>query len=469
MVICLYHGCISPSNNGSKMTHSYLGKYICFMFIYSALASNPSSGCHSIKEHVIAEHLATKTPYRFVMNSNDKPINIPGCEPQRIWLLVRHGTRYPGRQMIFKMTTQLSELRDIIVIGYRGKKEYGPDHICAKDIGRLKAWNLNVQESQEKHLAHEGEDEMIELAERFQKRFPKLFPGHFDNNTYKFQYTATQRTGESARYFTIGLFGRSGSLHVWFPEPLAKDPVLRFYKLCDRWRTQVDKNPATVLQKRKFERGPEMLAALKRITTRLGLNGTIGVADAEVMYLTCTFETAWEKRGVSPWCSVFSEEDLKVFEYSEDLKYYWVDGYGYELTYKQACPALKDMMEHLQPSSDNESGQHTTVVYFSHSGTMLKLLCHLGLYKDSGVLLHSNYDSMAGQRKWRVGKIDSFGSNLAFVLFQCGNEAKLMTLHQERPVVLPGCPQDLLCPVALFRQLYSESLENCNFLEMCAL
>lgn len=38
---------------------------------------------------------------------------------------------------------------------------------------------------------------------------------------------------------------------------------------------------------------------------------------------------------------------LQVFEYAEDLEYYWIDGYGYNITYRQACPPVKDMMQHF--------------------------------------------------------------------------------------------------------------------------
>jgi hypothetical protein len=38
---------------------------------------------------------------------------------------------------------------------------------------------------------------------------------------------------------------------------------------------------------------------------------------------------------------------LQIFEYAEDLEYYWIDGYGYNITYRQACPPVKDMMQHF--------------------------------------------------------------------------------------------------------------------------
>lgn len=53
--------------------------------------------------------------------------------------------------------------------------------------------------------------------------------------------------------------------------------------------------------------------------------------------------------------------------------------------------------------------------YFTHSGTILKLLSHLGLYKDPQPL---TADSFSKPRLWKTSKIDAFGSNLAFILYK---------------------------------------------------
>lgn len=128
--------------------------------------------------------------------------------------------------------------------------------LCSEEIASLEAWFPHVEESDEKRLAHEGEDEMTELAERFQNRFPQILPEVYTNSTFKvqnhdisllinvchiqrqgsfimlficiqFRYTATQRTSESARHFTVGLFGRRVSQHIWFPEAIHRDPIIR--------------------------------------------------------------------------------------------------------------------------------------------------------------------------------------------------------------------------------------------------
>lgn len=34
--------------------------------------------------------------------------------------------------------------------------------------------------------------------------------------------------------------------------------------------------------------------------------------DARLIYQTCAFETAWHPKNPSPWCAVFTKEDLEV-------------------------------------------------------------------------------------------------------------------------------------------------------------
>ena len=57
---------------------------------------------------------------------------------------------------------------------------------------------------------------------------------------------------------------------------------LQFYKLCKRWQVEVDKNPLSLLERMKFEEGPEMSAALKDVSFRLGFNETMSTGEYSV-------------------------------------------------------------------------------------------------------------------------------------------------------------------------------------------
>lgn len=104
--------------------------------------------------------------------------------------------------------------------------------------------------------------------------------------------------------------------------------------------------------------------------------------------------------------------------------------------------------------------------YFTHSGTILKVLSHLGLYKDDFALTHNDF---AKQRKFETSKIDAFASNIQFVLYECDDaEPKVLTMHQERIVTIPGCPEEGLCKLSTLKTIFKDSLE-CDFDGICQL
>lgn len=176
-------------------------------------------------------------------------LSISGCKSEKIWMLIRHGTRYPGKKWMSSLVTQIPHLKKDILLARKAKS-------LKDDVyDRLSSWTLGFTEADIMNLAAEGESELIDIAERYQTRFPHLFPEVYSNDTYKvkkkrviivsvelnwimiynnfylfklqFKYTNTQRTRESAKHFAIGLFGLEGSKRVYFPPPEDKDPILR--------------------------------------------------------------------------------------------------------------------------------------------------------------------------------------------------------------------------------------------------
>ncbi|KAK0160827.1 hypothetical protein PV328_008194 [Microctonus aethiopoides] len=401
--------------------------------------------------------LTTITPYRFIANSsNDSEIKIPDCEAKKIWLVIRHGTRYPGK----KIASMMNELLNIQANILDNCQRYG----CPlNDIQRrrLAKWKLTFSKHDKMHLHSVGQDELIALGERFQSRFPQLMPEKYSNDSYKFKFTDRERTEESAKHFAIGLFGKYQSRNVWYPPAEKKDPVLRFYKACEKWERDVDDNPDAYAEVTKFKNSSTITNMLKDLSDRFHFE--FNYDKIKLIREMCAFETAWNYRNASPWCDFLTPNEFEIMEFIHDLEYYWIDGYGYELTYNQACVALKDMFNFMD--IDNEV---KTSAYFTHSGAILKILSHLGIAKDNKPLLHDNYQS-SKDRLWRTSIIGAFASNIAFVLYDCkSTEPSILVMHQERIVQLPGCPHGIPCPISKLKKNYPAE-KKCNFTKMCSI
>ncbi|VEN59243.1 unnamed protein product [Callosobruchus maculatus] len=226
-------------------------------------------------------YLSTMTPYRTVSNKDFYKIHYDGCEPKKAWMVVRHGTRNPKATTIVGMKERLPLIKQKILESNNFPNEY----VKNRDLDLFKKWKPSVDPKDEKKLAHEGEEEMLLLAERMQTRFPHVFDNVYSNTTYKFKYTYSQRTQKSAYYFARGLFGKLTAKSVYYPEPSKQDPILRFYKLCEKWNKNIKKNPEALLEKKLFENGSEMKQTVNNINQRLGFKSFLTAGKYLMLYL----------------------------------------------------------------------------------------------------------------------------------------------------------------------------------------
>ncbi|CAK1545272.1 unnamed protein product [Leptosia nina] len=423
------------------------------LFLYTITIFLLTIYCNALNSNDIRHYLGTRTPYRIKYNKNDSKIKIPHCKGEKIWMLIRHGSRLPSAKDIVGAQTVLQNLKYEILLQHK----MGKGLLNKEQLKNLEHWVNDMPVEEEKYLTLEGQDEMVLLAERTHKRFSSIIKQKYDNNSFQFRYTATQRTQQSARYFSIGLFDKKSAHDVVFEPALKVDNTLRFYKHCERWRKEVKKNPKTLAEQRRYGVSGEMNETLGYVSKYLGLDRVLDLEIVSLMYKICGYETSWHKHFVSPWCFAFDSKGVQRLEYYYDLKHYWNDGYGHELTARPACM----MMKHLFSTMRNESRNATFL--FAHSGTLLKLLAHLQLYKPKS---HLRGDAIDEQRTWKTSNIDCFASNLAFVLYRCKDGVKLLTMHQERIIKLPMCETEL-CPLKHLEEYFYNSIHKCNYADMC--
>lgn len=132
------------------------------------------------------------------------------------------------------------------------------------------------------------------------------------------------------------------------------------------------------------------------------------------MWQLCRFEQAFDLSKNSPWCSVFSVDDIAVLEYGEDLGYFYEAGYGFAMNENILCEAVQNMLKYLQSNDPNEQPAR---ILITHSTSMQILMVALGLYKDDTPLTSKNYLQQT-YRKWRTSKQTAYASNLAVIRYE---------------------------------------------------
>lgn len=195
------------------------------------------------------------------------------------------------------------------------------------------------------------------------------------------------------------------------------------------------------------------------VSSRLGYKYPLKTQQVLDMFDMCRYDQAWNLESPSPWCAAFTPNQIDDLEYLEDLQKYYKSGYGRKLNSRVQCAAVNDMLHHLETNNLPK-----TVVYFTHSKSVLLLLTALRFLKDSDSPRADNYYSMS-HRKWRLSNISPFASNLAAIKYDCPNELerdKVMFFLNEKPLLLDWCKVGL-CNWSEIKERYKDFTNaNCD-------
>lgn len=146
----------------------------------------------------------------------------------------------------------------------------------------------------------------------------------------------------------------------------------------------------------------------------------------------------------------FTQNQVNILEYREDLETYYGSGYGYELNSKPACATISDMLNHLESTE-----QPQMVSYFAHASTIQLLLNAMGAAKDADPLRADSYYTQS-RRKWVTSQISPYAANLVAVKYDCPNEnerQKVMFFLNEKPIDFTWCRVGL-CDLSVIKEKY---------------
>ncbi|XP_043251459.1 multiple inositol polyphosphate phosphatase 1-like [Colletes gigas] len=403
----------------------------------------------------------SKTAYHY-MHGLVTNTSIPNCKPVQIWMLARHGTRYPGSNEINSIKKKLPKLQRRII---KNHEIYGNGSLCKSDIEHLKAWEVDstLSKDRQKYLTKQGEEDLRSIAARYSNYFPILLQSdsvYEERSRYKFRTTDTERTINSMKFFIDGLFGNMSNIDTDIV-PTDEDTLLQLYKTCKPWLDS-KRNSSMNFEVEAFVNGSVMNQTIHEVSQRLGFADDLPFDSVSTMYTACTFERAWFVDKLSPWCAAFTKESLKVFEYEEDLYYYYYSSYGRELSDKIGCTTLQDMFNHfLKLEKGDSNDEPYGVFYFTHSTSLQLLFRTMGFAEDTIPLKASNYEAMKNNRKWRTSHLVPFAANIAAVFYRCDSSNKVRFYLNEKPLYLEGCDSGV-CDWEYLKETLGNTAFNCN-------
>uniref|UniRef100_A0A182M1S3 Multiple inositol polyphosphate phosphatase 1 n=1 Tax=Anopheles culicifacies TaxID=139723 RepID=A0A182M1S3_9DIPT len=409
------------------------------------------------------KHFATKTVYEFIRAPDtDRQHIVPNCVPVKFWLLSRHGTRLPGKSEIIEMPKQLKLLQDSIMDNYFTRRSV-PDNgrMCDEDLEMLRNWHWdpNITERYDAHLTEQGWEDLKYLAVRAKEKFWQVFGTGYQPSKFTFRHTATQRTEASFKAFAEGLFGREESQRVKPTPATTPDLLLKPYDACPDYETNKNRDTQDGNSEvNKFLRSVLFTETVWDISQRLGFRHNLSVEQIEVMWDACRYEQAWRISRPSPFCTVFTEDQVRVLEYKEDLAYFYRNSYGYSRSQDIACHAMADMLRQLTSRDDP-----SVVAYFTHDSEIQLFLAALGAKRDSTPIRADNFPFMAN-RKYTSSDIP-FTANVAAVKYQCAEQRepeKVIFFLNEKPIMLDWCSVGL-CNWSDVKRQYQRFTEgNCD-------
>ncbi|CAI6358905.1 unnamed protein product [Macrosiphum euphorbiae] len=380
----------------------------------------------------------SKTAYSYV--SAKQNYTQPNCKPLQLWLLSRHGTRHPESTLIDEISN-LNEYKDNLT---------NNSSLCKEDFEAIKAWIFNLTEKDGSKLNNQGVNDLSSLGLRLQSLYEDIFDQPYNPITYSVLSSNKERSRDSAFYFLKSVF----NVNVTdIPLINSDDIKLNISKFQIIYDNEELKN---------FRNSIYMQNVIVRVSNILGLDRNLEFGTIKSMYNSCRFERSVDINSHPAWCAVFSQEDLEVLEYNDDLKYYYSNGYGNSYNERLGCPIVRDLMNNFRNKSQAKPGPKG-VFYFGHSANVFSAIVRLGFARDTTPLLSSNFNDMR-DRKWKTSYLDPFASNLMAVLYECHGEKKVTFFVNEVPMTVEkyGCT---LCPWTSIENMFDPivSSPSCTF------
>jgi multiple inositol-polyphosphate phosphatase/2,3-bisphosphoglycerate 3-phosphatase len=326
-----------------------------------------------------------------------------------MWLLARHGTRWPTKSKLLRVNSLGSNLFT--------HSQLPQDHWVVKQ------WRSPVEDKVDVagRLHPAGFNELRSLGERLRSRFPSLISS--TSASIPLIATAVKRTSESAQAFADGFLPQQSTSIITAPKD--RDPLLRPFDMSSEYITL----EMTMKSRLKAWKTPYWCQLTKKIRSRLNLSRLVSPDEVDDLWQLLLVEGGLD--GEFRSAGLFDSEDISLLEWLDDVDLYVRRGPYHPLNYRIFEPLLQDLMRSLHRAAAEGFEGPRMRLLFAHCETLIPFVSLLDLFKHrEGCRSKEQCSELADSdsfaqavpfvedRAWRSAAISPYGSNLLVVLYR---------------------------------------------------
>lgn len=372
------------------------------------------------------------------------------CTVEQVHLLSRHGERFPSKgkgQLFEELYGRIKNHRETFVgeLAFLNDYEY---FVTNKDYYEKETSPQNSQG------LYAGTSDAYNHGADFRARYSDLFDKSLEPLTV---FTSNSgRCHATARYFARGLFGddygdETAKFAVIAEERKFGANSLTPNVACKDWRKDVDHSY------RNFNTD-FWNAAIERITK--GNNFKLSKGDLNTFVDWCAYEI--NVRGYSPFCNLFTNDELVKSSYRLDISYYYNNGPGNKLTETIGAPYLNATLAYLK----EENPPQKFVLSFTHDTNMENFHSALGLLAPDEPL---PYDHIPFPIPYAHTLIVPMGARLYTEKLKCGDDIYIRFLVNDAVIPVKHCQDGpgFSCKLSDYEDYVNTRLEGKDYASQC--
>lgn len=165
----------------------------------------------------------------------------------------------------------------------------------------------------------------------------------------------------------------------------------------------------------------------QRLQALIDGNLTLTRGDVNLIPYLCGFESQITGR-LSPFCDVFTDKELRMYQYSNDLRYYYGIGPGTDLPRKMMTPFLDSLVDLLREGPDGAAAKGVAadgsspfavprlLTAFLNDGQLTELVTASGVFDAQPPLSATEIDD---NRLWIGSRFITMRGTIAFERLNC--------------------------------------------------